>query len=335
MRPYIDLYVNSKPVSDAFWERLISMHIVDNAGGESDSLAVVLDDRSNNIALPALGAELSPSIGVYSQVMSRWDFVTKGVFILDEIALSGPPHTVKLNCKSVDMRGSLKASRVHSWHDTTLGAVVTAIASRNGMTADIAPELAAIQIPHLDQADESDINFLRRLADQYDAVGKAGNGKAGIIYFHPGAQKRAAAGLVSTLALEPSENSSWTCTFSARERYRGVVACWYDVDGAKRRTVCVGVEEEPVRRLKHPFNTEAEAKAGAEAAFGRFGRGTGRLNMTFPVNPYVKADQIVDVPWIRDGIDGQWLVTRAEHKVDKSGGTTTIEAEQPDTEARV
>jgi len=31
----------------------------------------------------------------------------------------------------------------------------------------------------------------------------------------------------------------------------------------------------------------------------------------------------------REGIDGEWYVTRAEHKLDSAGYVTTIEAEVP------
>ena len=56
--------------------------------------------------------------------------------------------------------------REGSWHDTTLGAIVEAIASRNRLEASVAPSLAGIKIPHIDQSQESDAKFLTRLAER-------------------------------------------------------------------------------------------------------------------------------------------------------------------------
>lgn len=68
--------------------------------------------------------------------------------------------------RSADFRGTLNSRREGSWHDTTLGAIVEAIASRNRLEASVAPSLAGIKIPHIDQSQESDAKFLTRLAER-------------------------------------------------------------------------------------------------------------------------------------------------------------------------
>ncbi len=45
-------------------------------------------------------------------------------------------------------------------------ALVEAIASRNKLEASVAPSLAGIKIPHIDQSQESDAKFLTRLAER-------------------------------------------------------------------------------------------------------------------------------------------------------------------------
>lgn len=55
---------------------------------------------------------------------------------------------------------------VKARHDTTLGAIVEVIASRNRLEASVAPSLAGIKIPHIDQSQESDAKFLTRLAER-------------------------------------------------------------------------------------------------------------------------------------------------------------------------
>ncbi len=65
-------------------------------------------------------------------------------------------------------------------HDTTLGAIVEAIASRNRLEASVAPSLAGIKIPHIDQSQESDAKFLTRLAERNGGEVSVKNGKTAV-----------------------------------------------------------------------------------------------------------------------------------------------------------
>ena len=72
---------------------------------------------------------------------------------------------VTIRARSADFRGR-SPRREGSQHDTTLGAIVEAIASRNRLEASVAPSLAGIKIPHIDQSQESDAKFWTRLAER-------------------------------------------------------------------------------------------------------------------------------------------------------------------------
>ena len=58
--------------------------------------------------------------------------VDKGSFIADEPEWNGPPDTVTIKARGVALTGSLTTRRNHSWRETTLGAVISEIAGRNG-----------------------------------------------------------------------------------------------------------------------------------------------------------------------------------------------------------
>ena len=92
--------------------------------------------------------------------------VGKGSFNVDAVVHRGAPDTVTVRARSADFRGSLNSRREESWHDTTLGGVAEAIAARNKLGSSVAPELANIPLPHVDQSQESDIKFLTRLAER-------------------------------------------------------------------------------------------------------------------------------------------------------------------------
>ncbi|WP_262975224.1 contractile injection system protein, VgrG/Pvc8 family, partial [Salmonella enterica] len=92
--------------------------------------------------------------------------VCKGKFTVDGVEPRGAPDVVPTRAGSAVFRGTLNSRREGSWHDTTLGAIVEAIASRNRLEASVAPSLAGIKIPHIDQSQESDAKFLTRLAER-------------------------------------------------------------------------------------------------------------------------------------------------------------------------
>ncbi len=61
--------------------------------------------------------------------------VDKGRFKVDEVKHSGPPDTVVIKASAADFASSLTTRREQSWHATTIGAVVGAVAGRNRLDA--------------------------------------------------------------------------------------------------------------------------------------------------------------------------------------------------------
>ncbi|KAF1366936.1 phage protein D [Yokenella regensburgei] len=157
--PAFILELNDKDITHNFYDRLISLTMTDNRGFEADLLDIALDDIDGQIELPQRGAVLTLYLGWKDSALLKM-----GVFTVDEIQHSGAPDTLTIRARSADFRGSLNSRREESWHDTTLGELVDAIARRNKLTASVAAPLQKIPIPHIDQSQESDAAFLSRLA---------------------------------------------------------------------------------------------------------------------------------------------------------------------------
>ncbi|MFP1496946.1 hypothetical protein ACLB1Q_20165 [Escherichia coli] len=78
--------------------------------------------------------------------------VCKGKFTVDEVEHRGAPDVVTIRAPECRFPRDAQFQREGSWHDTTLGAIVEAIASRNRLEASVDPSLAGIKIPHIDQS---------------------------------------------------------------------------------------------------------------------------------------------------------------------------------------
>jgi phage protein D len=71
-----------------------------------------------------------------------WDdtgLIDKGSFTVDETEHSGAPDTLSIRARSADLRGGLKAKKERSFDATTLGTVIGAIATAQGLTPWSAP----------------------------------------------------------------------------------------------------------------------------------------------------------------------------------------------------
>lgn len=333
LRPDYRLLANSSDITATIQNRLVSLRYTDEAGMESDILEIVLadNDPANPIQIPPTGAELELYLG-YDSAAERI-----GLFVCDEVELAGWPGemTIRARAAPFDLskngKSNLQTQKTRSWPKaTTLGSMVRKIAKEHGMDAAVSSKLSSISLPHIDQADESDIHFLARVAKKYDAIVKPAAGK--LILAKKGEAKTVTGQSLPTVTLAPADVSRFRVVQSKRETAGMVVAYWHAVKSAKRNEVKVGAGE-PVRRLKMYYPTQAMALAAARSELDRRERGRVTVSVTLPGRTDLVAEGRVVLAGFRDGVDGEWSITRAEHGMDGGGYTTTIEAELPNDAA--
>jgi phage protein D len=101
---------------------------------------------------------------------------------VDELTWSGPPDRVTITAHSANFKGSFRTRKTRSWHATTLGQIVAQIAADNALTPACHPDLAAQTVPSAEQHNKSDMQFIRDLGRQFDALATV---KAGTLLFAP------------------------------------------------------------------------------------------------------------------------------------------------------
>lgn len=321
-RPAPDFRVtaDSKDVTDAIRERLMSLTVTDAAGMESDTVEFTLDDRGGGIALPRTGALLSVRLG-YREGGLRF----MGDFTVDETALSGPPMRMTVRGRAADFRGGIKRPRTRPWHGVAIGEIVADIAAEYGLIPACAARFAAEVVDHMDQADESDLHFLSRLAAARGAVAKPA---AGRLVFAPAGEAKSVSGKsLPAKTLTAGGITSWEATLAERGKYPAAAAKWYDVIAGAEKTVTAG-SGAPVFTIQKRFASESEAAAAAEARRAAFARGEGTLRIKCPGDPDLMAEAELTVTGIRSGVDGAWRMTRVVHRIDAGGYSCDIEAER-------
>lgn len=329
VKPEYRLTANQNDITGTISERLVSLRYTDEAGMESDVLEITLADHDpdNPIQLPPTGAELELFLG-YDGNLERI-----GLFVCDEIEMSGWPGemTIRARAAPFDLskggKSNLQSQKTRSWaKGTLLGNMVKKIAKEHGMAAAVMDTLAKIALPHIDQADESDLHFLGRVVKKYDGIVKPAAGK--LILAKIGSAKTISGLSLPSVTLAPGDVSRFRVVMSKRETAGKVVAYWHAVKSAKRHEVKVG-EGEPVKRLKMYYPTQEMALAAARSELDRRERRKVTVSVTLPGRTDLVAEGRMVLDGFRDGVDGEWSITRAEHTLDNSGFVTTVEAEQP------
>ena len=320
MRPAYRILADQRDITDAIRDRLLSLTLTDEAGYQSDTVSLRLDDREGRIELPRKGAKLEVSLGYEERGLAQM-----GLYIVDEIELAGPPDTLTIQAKAVDMKSNLKQHKTRAWSDTTLDEVVSTIAQEHRLKPRVEPALGAIRIPHIDQTEESDLHFLTRLGNQYDAVGKPAGP---YVLFVPHGQAQSASGQATkAVSIHRTQTSDHRVTLANRGEFRAVLAHWQDVEAGQQVTERVG-DGEPVFTLRHTYPTAEEARAAAQAKFNALTRGLATINLTLkPGDPTLAAEAKLTLSDFRRGVDGEWIATQITHELTSSGYTTRVEAQ--------
>ncbi len=237
--------------------RLIALTLDDNSGFSADELTIDISDHDGAVELPKKGVKLTAEFGFAGQTQN------KGDYIVDEVEHHGAPDVVTIRAHSANFRDTLLEQREQSYHDTTLGDILSQIAGRHGLELAIADKYKNIKIEHIDQNNESDANMLTRFAKSYGAVGTIKSNH--LLFVERGAGKTASGKALPTVIIKRSDGDSHSYKESDRnERVTAVTAYYHDHANAKRKKI----EAEKKKRKRKPKKkkplTEEEKKKLAE-----------------------------------------------------------------------
>lgn len=321
LAPTYRLSVDGKDITPTVNARLVSLRLDETRGGEADQLDLTLSDHDGQLHIPRKGVIIALALGWQGQGL-----VDKGTFTVDEVEHHGAPDKITIRARSADLANTLRTRREQSWHQLTLGQIMRTVATRNGLTERIDAALASVALDHIDQTNESDLNFLTRLAKRYDAVATA---KKGHLLFLPiNATTTRNGQRLAGITITRADGDSHRYHQSDQDAYTGVRAYWHDGKKANRTGVVVGTKVH-LKTLKETHATEADALAAAKAEWQRLKRGAATLSLTLAVgNPLLVPQTPVTVRGFKDQIDGTgWLVVRTTHSLEDGGLTAQVEME--------
>lgn len=320
--PICILTADNKPLNDLILQRIKSVTVTDNRANEADQLDIVLDDSDGVLELPRRGVKINCQLGFEGEGLHD-----KGDFIVDETEWSGTPDTITIKASSANFKSNIKEAKSKSFHRKSFGEIAAEIAQNHNLTLVMTTDLKSINLNHIDQTNESDLNLLVRISKQNGA--EMAVKKDRLLIFKAGSAKTASGKDLPSVMLTRNDGDQFRYSEQDRESdHTGVSASYHDTGKAKRETVTAGTEGK-VKKLKGTFANKEEADRASKAKMDEIKRQMAKFNITTAFGiPSISTESPVKLDGFKPQVDKlKWIVEKATHSYSTSGLTMQLELE--------
>ncbi|MBR7777385.1 phage late control D family protein [Undibacterium rugosum] len=319
--PAFSVTLGGRDITSKIYPRLVSLTLTEARENAVDQLDITIDDSDGLVAIPAKGVKITLKLGWQDTGM-----VDKGTFVVDEVEHEGAPDIITLRARSAAMDKPVRVKKNRSFHQQTVAAIVGQIASDNHLTPKVGKKFKDELIDHIDQTNESDINFLNRLGKRFDAVATVK--KDALLFLPIGEATNSKGEKLPTMTLNRRDGDKHRYHTASRDAYSGVRAQWHDADDAKEKSELIGADDNP-KRLRHIYANQKDAEDAAQAEWSRVKRGKATLQFTLALG---RADLTpmmgVRVPSLKAPIGNtDWIIVKTTHNLTTQGYTTQLELE--------
>lgn len=322
-RAKLSLTYNGSDITADVAGYAVSFSYTDHEGGKADDLQVSFEDRTGiwkGAWFPSKGAILTA--GISCRFGEKDKVLDCGIFAVDEVAVSGPPDTVELKAVSSFTAKALKREKKsRGWPDTFLEAIARQIAGEHGLTLFYQTD-EQINYGRIDQRQESDLAFLKRLCDDHDLNLKISGEK--LILFESKTMEQTAP--VFSIVRGSTALGTFNFTTKTYEIFRGCEVKYWD-PGKKTEHVHTFVPPDaPQVGQLLKVNQRAENQADAMAKARSMLRKKNRQEITGEMDLMGDPALLAGLTGMIDGFgvfDGKYIISEAAHAQDRNQGYRT------------
>lgn len=343
-KPIYEVRVAGVLLNPIIEHRLISLTLTDRRGLEADEVEIALDDHDGALEFPTRGAELTLKLG-----WAHKGLVDKGVFKVQSIRHSGTPDVLTIRARAANFGGALTVKKERSFHKTTVGTILQTIAKEHNLKLKITDKLGKAPIDHIDQSNESDINFITKIAADYDALCAIKNGT--LIFITKGAGATASGMDIPVVTITRASGDSHDFGVDDTDQYTGVTAKWHDKGAGKTKAVhcrkrnkkgqfvksgnasksgeVLEGDKDNTKVLRHTYPNRDSAARAAMAEWQRLQRGMADFSYTLARGD---VSLICEAPARVLGIkpvisERKWIIKEISHALTTQGLQTSLQFE--------
>lgn len=311
-------------LSDDANGRVLSVSVKDEAGFNSDTASIRLDNRDYKVSFPPRGRIFEVKLGYVETGL-----VLMGKYQLDTVKLShgNQGAVLDISANAQFHHNNIKSPREDNWEQTTFGQIVSVIADRNGYTSEVDPSISDIFFDHVSQ-NESDMAFVQRLAEEHDAFLKYQDGKMMVV-----ARQNNSVGNIVVVSLTEKTclASNLSATVNSRNKYESVRAYWQNPDAARRTGEVAGSGEPEFKIQNKTYSSKEEAALAASAKLKKLQHGQVKIDsLSLVGDPRIRAGTTIIIDGFIPQVNGEWEVSSANHQLDGSGYRTNVTCEGND-----
>ena len=326
MTPIYEISVDGTNINSKLESRGIAITVTDERGFESDTCEITVDDTNaaNRVKFPPTKAKISIKLGYKGS-----GYVLTGVFVVDGYSHNGAPDQLTIRGKAATqtVTSGLKLRKTRSWHDTTIGAIVSEIAKENGLEAAITPAIASKQLKSVQQSNESSQHFLTRLAERNGAFFKISHDK--LLFIQRGKSETVSGKALPLITINRSDGDTHDFDHPEAPKFDGVQAEYRDHSKAKTESVTVGGDGNK-KTLRKTYKSAEEAQNAAEAEQEKMEQSAETLTLNLAVaRAGITVEGKLNVQGFHTQIDGDtWVVVSVTTTLNDSGLTQSVRAER-------
>lgn len=323
------LYIEyeNKDISTEIDQYLIDFTYSDNEE-EADDLQITLEDKKSlwlEEWFPEKFARLKAEIHTINyDYEGHKQILDCGTLEIDEINASGPPSIVKIKATSIpNFSSANKEKKSKAWENTTFKRILNEIASNNGLGTFLDVEIDK-EYKRINQSNESDLSFLKRLAKDLGYGLKVYNLE--IIIFDNKKYNNAAS--IRTITKGEVSLKTYNISDSSLEAFKEAQVSYKDAKtGKTKKTTSTNSKNNNTNR-KLKINTRAESKSDAHKKGSKVledkNKETNKASFTLAGDISLACKQNIEINgWGR--LDGKYSINKATHSVSGSGYITSID----------
>lgn len=332
---FYKVIVAGQDVTSRFRPILLDITVTDNIGSTSDTCEIELADEEGLIKFPSKGDQIFVYMGVDE---SGGGEVFRGT--VDEVRSTGGKSVgrkMRISAKGIDTTKKVKEPQQKHKDDAKFGDVAQEWGKDAGVQVTVHADLSSIQRKYWDMRGESFIHWGKRIADEIGASFKVSGDRAVFVPANDG-ETASGQGSPSLSAVWGQNLIEWDIAPTVgRPAYKKIEVRWYDQKEGRWKTQKAETNTQDVdvgSTFKFSDADEGQAEKKAKSEGKKSDRKTAEGTVTITGNPTAKAGGKCTVVGVRPGVDGEYRIKTATHKLQKNGGyTTSLTIDQAQGEA--